>query len=182
MPTQPSLEQTSGGEIPSFEVLRKRAVDLLRYRYARGWPPEDWEDMAQNVVHKVIVAQQNGRLPLQRFAAWFATVVRNVATDYWKARHGRHGKRTYVPVEGTTEPEDARQETLLAQFLDKHDMEAILDHTPELQYHERATLRLVCYYGFSHPELADVFGVPQGTVRSWVSRALNKVHSQGGKA
>src|SRR5262249_27007308 len=113
MPTQPRPEQTSGGEIPSFEVLRKRAVDLLRSKYARGWTPEDWEDMAQDVLLKVIRAREQGQVPLQRFEAWFATVVHNVAINYWRARHGSHGERTYVSVEETNEPEDAQQEATI---------------------------------------------------------------------
>jgi RNA polymerase sigma factor (sigma-70 family) len=162
-------------------VLRKRAVDLLR-RYARGWTPEDREDMAQDVLRKVIVAQEKGQVPLQRFEAWFARVVHNVAINYWHARYGTDGERTYVPVEEINEPEDARQEAAIKEILAEHDMEAILNRTPGLQYHERASLKLICFYGFSYPHLANIFGVPQGTVRSWISRALDKVHGQRGKA
>jgi DNA-directed RNA polymerase specialized sigma24 family protein len=98
-----------------------RAADLLRQRYARGWPPEDWQDMSQKVILKVIVAQETGRLPLQRFEAWFATVVRNVATDHWREQHGSDGERRYIPVDETNEPEDRRQEAALAQILAKPD-------------------------------------------------------------
>jgi RNA polymerase sigma factor (sigma-70 family) len=184
MPTEPCPERESDHEIPSFEELRKRAIDILRSGPARGgpWQPADWEDMAQEVVIKVIVAQETGEVDPQRFDAWFYVVVRNVARSYYHARFGRHRDRSWVPVDETNEPEDTRPKTAREQIHARIDVETILDHTPGLQYHERAVLKLIHYYDFSYPDLADVFGVKQGTVRSWVSRTLDKLRSPGGKA
>jgi RNA polymerase sigma factor (sigma-70 family) len=60
-------------------------------------------------------------------------------------------------------------------------VEAILARSG-LQRHERAVLISFYYHDCSYPELAYIFGVKQGTVRSWVSRALEKLRSQGEKA
>src|SRR5262245_30119045 len=120
MPPQYDSGAESKEELPSWEALRKRAIDILRSGPARGWEPTDWEDMAQEAVLKTIVALAQGQVDMQRFDPWFYTVVRHVAID-WHHRYSRE-----VPLPEAHEPEDARVKAELERLLAGCDVKELL--------------------------------------------------------
>ena len=167
MPPQQSPAPESRGEVPSWEELRKRAVDILR-RVAWGWEPTDWEDMAQVAILKTIIALANPhQVDMQRFDPWFYTVVRNVARD-WPHHHGRT-----VPLQEAHEPEDARVKAELERLLAGRDVEELL---ALLEPRERLVLTLSYWHDLTSREIAEILGEKSAdTVRSWISRALQKL-------
>jgi RNA polymerase sigma-70 factor (ECF subfamily) len=169
MPPQQYPAPDYNREVPSWEELRQRAIDILRSGPARGWQPTDWEDMAQEAVLKTIVALANpDQVDRQRFDPWFYTVVVHVARD-WYRRYGRD-----VPLPEAHEPEDTRVNAELEQLLAGHDVEVLLT---SLQPQERLVLKLIYWHDLTSREIAAVFGetVPAATVRAWSSRALQKL-------
>src|SRR5262245_5081839 len=137
-------------EVPSWEELRKRAVDILRSGPARGWEPADWEDMAQEAVLKTIGAMAKGQVDMQRpFDSWFYTVVRNVARD-WHSLHSRD-----VPLPEAHEPEDTQVDTEINQLLAGHDVEGLL---ALLEPRERLVLTLNYWHDLTSSEIAEILG------------------------
>jgi RNA polymerase sigma factor (sigma-70 family) len=170
MPPQQSPESESRGEVPSWEELRKRAVDILRSGPARGWESTDWEDMAQEAVLKTIIALAQGQVDMQRFDPWFYTVVRNVARD-WHRLHSRD-----IPLPESHEPEDARIDAEINQLLAGHDVEGLL---ALLEPRERLVLTLSYWHDLTSSEIAEILGegVSASLVRTWHARALKKLRT-----
>jgi RNA polymerase sigma factor (sigma-70 family) len=167
MPPQYDSGAESKEEIPSWEALRQRAVDILRLGPARGWEPTDWEDMAQEAVLKTIVALAQGQVDMQRFDPWFYTVVRHVAIDW------HHRSRREVPLPEAHEPEDARVKAELERLLAGHDVKELL---AVLEARERLVLTLSYAYDLTSREIAELLGERSAnTVRAWISRALHKL-------
>lgn len=124
MPPQQCPAPESKGEVPSWEELRKRAVDILRSGRGRGWEPSDREDMAQEAVLKTIIALEHGQVDMQRFDPWFYTVVQREAIN-WYHRHSRG-----VPLPEAYEPEDERVDDEIKQRLAEQDVEKLLALLP----------------------------------------------------
>jgi RNA polymerase sigma-70 factor (ECF subfamily) len=123
--------------------------------------------MAQEAVLKTIIAMANAQVDMQRFDPWFYTVVRREAID-WHRRYGRD-----VPLPETHEPEDARVDAEIKQLLDGREVEVLL---ASLEPQERLVLELKYWHDLTSREIAEILGERSAdTVRSWISRALQKL-------
>lgn len=170
-----------GRGIPSWEELWQRAYRLLQSRFARGWQPADWEDMAQEAVFKVIVALAAETVDVSRFEAWFRTVVRNIAYDRYRTEHGREGDRSPVAWQDDDNSEDTRLAAAFTQTLANRDVQALLDVLPP---HERLEVELAYLYELTSTEIAQVLGegVSASTVRTHLRNALRKLRAYAREA
>jgi RNA polymerase sigma factor (sigma-70 family) len=172
---------------PDWDALWWKAYSLLQYRYACGWQPADWEDMAQDVIVRVVKALDEGRVKEHvvkaleagavnegPWVAWFSIIVRHVAIDYWRNRHHGEGTHTHEAWEPDQEEEDERQAMEDTRMLAGIDVEGLLARTPLLP-HERVVLELTYWSGHTSAEVARVLGHSAATVRTWHSNALRKL-------
>ena len=114
--------------------------------------------------------------------AWFLSIVRNTSFTALK-RHQRDEDNVVFDEElhgGQTHPMDAGVELDRAQ--DRQTVRAAIDQLPP-EFREAITLREL--EGFSYKEIADIAGVPIGTIMSRLARArhqlqiiLSKTHSK----
>jgi DNA-directed RNA polymerase specialized sigma24 family protein len=147
--------------------------------------------MAQQVLLRVYIASvegtehvvraiETGAFNEARFASWFCRVVRNVATDYYHARHGTDGSRIYVPWSQEQEGEVESQEARYRQMLARLDLQRRLNCT-ELLDCESCTVWLFCFMGFTSGEIARILGerlgreISASTVRTWLKNAIRKL-------
>jgi RNA polymerase sigma-70 factor (ECF subfamily) len=101
---------------------------------------------------------------------WLYTIVRRAAIDVHRGE-----SRT-----GTTVPSD-----VLADLAERRAREAGEEESwlgsqvrcalAELDSHERAVLRLTYYESLTQPEIAEVLGIPVGTVKSRTARARSRL-------
>lgn len=159
----------------SWEAVWERAYRQLQSGPARGWQPADWEDMAQDAVCKAIIALQAGTVDESQFEQWFAALVRNLARDHWRSRHGRSGERAHLSWREAPETEDQRQAAELARVLAQRDVQTLLERTPSLRPHERTALELWYWYGCADDDIAAVLGASASTVRGWLRSARAKL-------
>ena len=110
--------------------------------------------------------------------AWLLTIVRN--TSYRWLRKTRAYERVvqfdeeaHTSDGGTTNPEE-----LLLQNADGRLVEKTLSELP-VRYREILVLREL--EGFSYKEIADIMGVPMGTVMSTLSRARDRFRKGAGR-
>lgn len=102
---------------------------------------------------------------------WLYAIARNLCLTHLRARNSRprsdpeidpHGAAFAATVGTTTD--------LLPAIL-------VRDGLARLEPEERALLRAAFYQGYSHAELAERHGLPLGTVKSKVRRALLKLRA-----
>lgn len=126
----------------------------------------NWED-AEDVVQEAALAawQAVDRYdPARAFRPWFLRIVSNAALDQVRRRRVRRAEvlSETVAHRGPS-PEDLADRALVRGHLGE-----ALAALPERQ---RVAVVMFDLEGFSHAEIAETLGVPEGTVRSYVFHA-----------
>jgi len=157
-----------GGDRVSFGQLVERFAPQAR-RVARAvlQDPHDADDAAQDAFLAALVKldQYDPRRP---FGPWLMRIVANAATD-------RRRRRTVRQVEplapeltgGGPRPDREAEQSALGDRL-----RAAL---AELPNRRRIAVVLFDVEGYSHAEIAQILGIPEGTVRSEVFHARRRL-------
>lgn len=99
---------------------------------------------------------------------WFTHIVRNRCIDGLRSRQGRNANRE-------EEYNDQIHQTLVEQPLENaEDRQAqkLRECLGHLSTEQRQSVVLAYYQGMSHNDIAEWLQQPQGTVKSWIRRAL----------
>lgn len=107
----------------------------------------------------------NGLSPM----TWLITIARNHAIDRLRARRATSGGMDEVAALPDTAP---GPEALALQSSERAQISACLD---ELQSTHAAAIRRVYLDGDTYADLAEYFGVPLNTMRTWLRRSLLKL-------
>jgi RNA polymerase sigma-70 factor, ECF subfamily len=100
--------------------------------------------------------------------AWLATLTRHCALDRL-----RRAPRHHVPFDDAAADEiDAASPTLQPDFGASSDLQGCL---AQLRDDYRDAVVLAYVNGLTHEELAERFGRPLGTIKSWVKRGLEQL-------
>ena len=164
------VARARAGDRGAFGVLVERYAAAAR-RVARAvlGDPDDADDAAQDGMLSALVKleQYDARRP---FGPWLLRIVANAATD----RRRRRSVRRVEPLDaglvaGGTRPDSTVERRALAQRL----REALA----ELPERRRLAVVLFDVEGYSHAEIAQVLGIPEGTVRSEVFHARRRLRA-----
>jgi len=157
-----------GGDRVAFGQLVERFAPQAR-RVARAvlQDPHDADDAAQDAFLAALMKldQYDPRRP---FGPWLMRIVANAATD-------RRRRRTVRQVEplapeltgGGPRPDREAEQSALGDRL-----RAALAELPERR---RIAVVLFDVEGYSHAEIAQILGIPEGTVRSEVFHARRRL-------
>jgi RNA polymerase sigma-70 factor (ECF subfamily) len=143
-----------------------RAVFGICYRFVgRG---DVAEDLTQETFARVYLQLDRYREDEGVFGAWLATVARNLAIDHWR-RQRQERERAVEPSVMERVPDDEGGPHRLAVRSERARLvhRGLRGLTPEL----RLPLVLRDLAGLSYDEIARTLAVPQGTVKSRISRA-----------
>lgn len=158
------------GDRDAFGVLVDRYADQAR-RVARAvlQDPDDADDAAQDAFLAALVKLDQYD-SARRFGPWLMRIVANAATD----RRRRRKVRSAVSLDeglvaGGTRPDVMAERAVLLGRL----REALA----ELPERRRIAVVLFDVEGYSHAEIAQVLGIPEGTVRSEVFHARRKLRA-----
>lgn len=132
---------------------RAEAEDALQEAYVKIWRNADRY-------------RANGLSPM----TWLITVTRNHAVDRVRAR----GRRGTDPLEdaGTVADDVPGPEALAIAGSDRA---RIVDCMAELETDKAGAVRRAYLEGETYRELADRYGIPLNTVRTWLRRSLLKL-------
>ena len=158
------MRRCQTGDASAFEELAtryRRRLESLASRWMEAETPP--AEVAQDVLTAAYEARESYR-PEGRFGSWLFALAANHLRNLARAQRRRRaalGRETPDPVDMQV-PAPAGVDAIWAA----------LGGIPPAH---RAALLLHELYGFPHEEIADLFGVPAGTVRSWVSRGKQQV-------
>ena len=164
------VARAAAGDRAAFGTLVQRYAGVAR-RVARAvlGNPEDADDAAQDAMLSALVKleQYDRRRP---FGPWLLRIVANAATD----RRRRRTVRRAEPLDpgfvaGGPRPDTTAERRALAERL----REALA----ELPERRRMAVVLFDVEGYSHGEIAEILGIPEGTVRSEVFHARRRLRA-----
>ena len=166
MPADPSDEvlatAAATGDRGALEQLLDRHADRIHAVCRRViGHPEDALDATQEAMIAVArgIHRFDGR---SAFTTWLYRVATNAALD-----EGRRRNRRPQPVDELPEPAASSESGVEAQVGRGVDVDAALARLPE-EFRVAVVLRDLC--DLDYAEIADVLGVPPGTVRSRIAR------------
>ena len=166
------MEET--GKLGCFEQMVLPHLDSA-YNLAR-WlirSDHDAEDLVQEACLRALKSFKNFRGGNSR--AWLLTIVRNTCYT-WLQQNRLQELTTVFDEEIHTAQEHSRSpEVLLLESADAHLVKNALEELPP-EFREAIVLREL--EGMSYKEIADVAGVPVGTVMSRLARARERLQRQ----
>lgn len=129
------------------------------------------EDVLQEAFIRIWQKADSFRPGQARAIAWLVTITRNVAIDRLRAR-----RAPVVPMEMAADVPDDKPtpEVATAQAQRRDRIEACLS---ELNTQHAAAIRSAYLEGYSYQELADRFGTPLNTMRTWLRRSLMRLRT-----
>ena len=129
---------------------RDAAADLMQDVFLRVWQHLD----------------QLAGMPEDRQRAWIFTVARNLSVDAHRHRHTQAGAEQALAREPVRREQPASAAVIAAERV------AVVGHAiSALPEQQRVTLTMAAASGLTSGEIADVLGVPAGTVRYRLSQA-----------
>lgn len=167
-----------GGDNTAWEALvrrEQRRVYGLCYRFTGS--AADSEDLTQDVFLKVYRSLKTFDPARASFSVWLTALTRNLLVDHYRrSRLERASESLDEPLgeesEGQTraerlpDPRAGQEQHVAGQELRSRVQAALARVTPELR--EAVILRDL--QDLDYREIADVLGIPQGTVKSRISR------------
>lgn len=160
----------AGARLSSFGAeLEVHIASLRRYARALLRNRTDAEDLVQEALARAIGRADTFKAGTN-MRAWLFTILHNVHVNQVRSRASRPDEVPMEAVESRlTTP--ARQE----ERVEVREMMRILDELPDEQ---RQVLLLVALEGLKYEEVAEMIGVPIGTVMSRLSRGREAVRAK----
>ncbi len=166
------------GEPHVFELLvRRHSEELYRFvlRFTNSSAGAD--DVVQDAFLQAYVSADRFD-PTRRFKPWLYTIAANKARDWLRSR----ARRSEVPLDAEIGGDQGGQKYLELFSSDGDDLSAQLDEAEQRRFVRRIvedmpqTLRevliLAYYHRFPYKEIADILGIPVGTVKSRLHSAV----------
>ena len=163
------MREIARGSEDAFRDLIGRYQDVLLHLFARlGARHDEADDAAQETFLRVHAYRERYQ-PTGSFRTFLFTVARRAWLDLCRRRERR--RRREVPgcdLESLPRPEGLGLDRRL-------DLEAALN---KLSEGHRMVLVLSIWGGLKYEEIAEVMGIPEGTVKSRVFHALRKLRAR----
>jgi RNA polymerase sigma-70 factor (ECF subfamily) len=169
-------KETLAGSDAAYRALVARyATPAVNFAYRLVRDRSLAEDLAQEAFLRAF--QRLGTYdPERKFSSWFFQVLRNITIDHLRVKRldmssldqlTADGYEGAASDRGASSPEMQAEHGELARALDL----ALSSVRPE--YREVVVLRY--QEGLTHPEIAELLGVPVGTVKSYLHRARKEL-------
>ncbi len=174
------MEQFQAGTAEAFNVLVDRYSErLMHYLYGFLSDRELCEDLLQETFLRVY-RNRHSYQPIARFSTWLYTIAGNLARSEYRKRQSKR-RRMYsiqlvnrdneeyqlaIPDESFS-PDRHTESTLQDKYIQK-----ALDQVPP-DFREVVVLRDI--QQLSYDEIAEISGLPMGTVKSRINRGRTKL-------
>ena len=165
----------AGSEAAYRELVTRYATPAVNFVYRIVRDRALAEDLAQEGFLRVY-QRLNTYDPARKFSSWFFQVLRNITIDYLRVNRLPTASLDELAEEGhqgaAVDRESASPEQVTEQRELAHAMSAALSRIrPE--YRQVVVLRY--QEGLTHPEIAEILGLPSGTVKTYLHRARKEL-------
>ncbi len=160
----------SGARLSKFGVeLEVHIASLRRYARALLRNRADAEDLVQEALTRAVARADTFKAGTN-LRAWLFTILHNVHVNQVRSKAARPDEVDVDSVESKLVSQPRQEERV-----ELREMMRALDELPEEQ---RKVLLLVALEGLKYEEVAEMLGVPIGTVMSRLSRAREAVRAK----
>ena len=108
--------------------------------------------------------------------AWLLSIVRNRAIDFLRSRAGKAPKLTFDD-DSVLEQRPAQERTE-AEALERETATELRGALGNLPGEQSKVIELAYFGGFSHSEIAQILGLPMGTVKGRMRLGLEKIRGE----
>lgn len=162
------VKQIINGNSNAFRFLVAKYQRLVLHVVGRiVQRQEDIEDVCQEVFTKVFRQLKNFRSE-SKLSTWIARIAYNTAIT--QVRKTKYDERSYdehpALVAGETD-----ENSMKIVLEEKEVKQYLLQKIEELPIHYRTVLTLFHLEEFSYREIEEITGMPEGTIKSYLSRA-----------
>jgi RNA polymerase sigma-70 factor, ECF subfamily len=159
-----------GSEAAMNSLVERYYSPLLRYLFRMaGGQQALAEDMCQETFLRMMrgIAGYQAARP---FKAWLYTIATNIARNYYTAADN---KRT----DNSDEDADYQADELMPEMamMQSQDAASVFNALMKLPDQQRSVVVLFYYEELAQKEIADILGIPVGTVKSRLSNGLRKL-------
>lgn len=164
------VQQILNGNSNAFRFLVSKHQRLVVHIVGRiVQQQEDVEDVCQEVFIKVFNKLKKFRGE-SKLSTWIARIAYNTSISH--LRKGKYDAQSYDEQPGLIMGE--KDESLNQKLVEKEEIKSyLLKKIEELPVHYRTVLTLFHLEEFSYREIEEITGMPEGTIKSYLSRARN---------
>ena len=173
------LQAYLDGDAASFELLvRRYAQELYQFSLRFTHDSAAAEDVVQETFLQVHTAAEQFD-PARRFKPWLFTIAANKARDYLRRRERRREASFELPVNGIGDAGQRFIELFASEGTPPHEdlaleekrrlVRSVVETMPARLCE---TLVLAYYHRFPYKEIAEIVGIPLGTVKSRLHAAV----------
>lgn len=168
------VDRARSGDASAFEALVRRHLRAVyAVALAELGEPADAEDAVQDAFVNALERLEECREPA-RFEAWLVQIARNRARDLRR-------RRTVRIAGSLDEARGATSGSSPARDAERADLRGRLEEAlRSLGETQREVVLLHDLQGWKHREIAEVLGVPEGTVRSHLFHARRALRARLG--
>lgn len=164
------FRQWQRGNVDAFETLVQRYQrPLLSHLYSLVGSAQTAEDLVQETFVRLIREVQSYRYP-RPFFPWLYTIARNLALNELASAYHRHVELGMALPEASTRESDP--EEAVERWEQQQDLQRAL---VSLSFEQREALSLRFSQELSVKEVAELLGIPVGTVKSRTFQALHRL-------
>ncbi|MBI3877412.1 MAG: sigma-70 family RNA polymerase sigma factor [Verrucomicrobia bacterium] len=157
----------------AFAQLVRRWEDPIRRLCVRmTGDSHRGEDVAQEAFARVFARRKDWE-PTAKFSTWLWRIALNLCHDELRRRH-RHGEEP-LPDDEHDSDFAVFEPTPAERMVERERADIVRGALQRLPEHYRSVLVLRHYENLKFREIADVLGVPEGTVKSRMSEALVQI-------
>lgn len=162
------LADSARGDDAAFGALVARYQSALLNFFYRCGAKQDAEDLVQETFLKLYRYRKRAK-PIARFTTYLHTLGHRVWLDHVRGRSRRIRllERAAPEMPAADDRSSGRPSAIL-------DANVLLD---SLSAEHREAVVLIVYQGLAYQEAAEILGVPEGTVKSRVFHALQRMRA-----
>lgn len=160
-----------GGEESAWEELLRahnRKIYNLCYRFTGR--PSEAEDLTQEVFIKIFQTLTTYDAAQGAFSTWLNRVARNHLVDHYRRTHKERLTSSLEDETGGLEDKPSAEEHPIARVESRERHEILQAALNRLSPDMREAVVLRDFQDLDYDEIAEVLGVPEGTVKSRINR------------